>query len=348
MVIVFYLSHGFVFSVAGVLVYWLVVKPLRWGGHQVCSVGRAAVRLIGSVPGLTAAERRTLAARVAPWGAGLALATAAVWATGGVLSLSFWGTVAIRLAMAGFQTLLVGPLLALLVTGLVEAGRWLLRTTGLPKTRLGERRADALGGTVVAVVGVVIYAGLADYPLAGGARLPLADPVWGSLLVLAAMVAGGAAAGVPIRRYRDRHFPGRRSSFPPAITAEPEEEFWSPTPVSGWRAWSWNGHVLHGVMTAWPTESLTATCQTCPQVPGWNHLCGIYAVTDRKNVAAFPVGSAVVGRVELSGLVIEHERGYRGEEARIVELHVDSADTADALAARYPGVPVSVKERNED
>lgn len=49
----------------------------------------------------------------------------------------------------------------------------------------------------------------------------------------------------------------------------------------------------------------------------------------------------VIGMVELSGLVIEHEEGYRAKQARIIEVWVeDSPETARAIAARYPEVQV--------
>jgi hypothetical protein len=123
---------------------------------------------------------------------------------------------------------------------------------------------------------------------------------------------------------------------------EPDEEFWSPTPVAGWRIWAWNGQYLRGAWEFWPRARHTARCSTCQDVPGWSHTCGIYAVIDRADLRLFRAGPAtVVGRVELSGLVIEHDRGYRATHARIAELWVpDSVSVTDAIGWRYPGVTI--------
>jgi hypothetical protein len=44
--------------------------------------------------------------------------------------------------------------------------------------------------------------------------------------------------------------------------------------------------------------------------------------------------------VELSGLVIEHEDGYRASHVRILDLWTTSPTIADMLRARYPEVNV--------
>ena len=52
----------------------------------------------------------------------------------------------------------------------------------------------------------------------------------------------------------------------------------------------------------------------------------------------------VYGRVELTGLVIEHELGYRASHARIIELFVDSPDLARQIRMRYPDVTVHTSD----
>jgi hypothetical protein len=47
-----------------------------------------------------------------------------------------------------------------------------------------------------------------------------------------------------------------------------------------------------------------------------------------------------VGRVNLSGLVVEHETGYRASNATILDLWARSPFVADQLAALYPDVKV--------
>ena len=88
-----------------------------------------------------------------------------------------------------------------------------------------------------------------------------------------------------------------------------------------------------------PSWLPSATCAN--EAPGWDHTCGIYAFKEAGQIRALLIGSApsVVGRVELSGLVIEHESGYRAERARIVEL-ITPPGLREAVQARYPKVPV--------
>ena len=130
---------------------------------------------------------------------------------------------------------------------------------------------------------------------------------------------------------------------------EPTEEFWSPDGVVAWRAWQWTGSVLRGVVTEWTTQRFIAWCDYCDEPPGWDHPCGIYAVARPSEVGAmFPGKPDVVGRVELSGLVIEHESGYRASNARILDLWTASPIIADWLSKLYPDVNVHRGDPPED
>lgn len=126
-----------------------------------------------------------------------------------------------------------------------------------------------------------------------------------------------------------------RSSPPP----DPEA-FWSPVPVVGWRVWRWTGNELHGARMPWNGPWFQATCPRCPEVPGWDHTCGVYAVKEpadlTRMVRTVLQPLVVLGRVELTGLVVEHEAGYRAESGRIVELLVHPSIEA-LVAARYGG-----------
>lgn len=128
----------------------------------------------------------------------------------------------------------------------------------------------------------------------------------------------------------------------PFPTSEVLEEFWSPTAVPAWRAWRWTGEVLHGVWQPWESPTLVAECPLCLSAPADEHTCGIYAFKEPSEVVAMTGGQTglVIGRVELTGLVIEHDRGYRAGEARMVEL-MAAPSIAAAVQARYPDVPVS-------
>jgi|FLYL01.1.fsa_nt_gi hypothetical protein len=125
------------------------------------------------------------------------------------------------------------------------------------------------------------------------------------------------------------------------VDPEPAEEFWSPEPPVGWRGWMWRDGTLHGVRVPWPRPILEAECNLgCRPVPGWLCGCGIYATKDRWNAWRTPI----IGKVALSGRVIEHEEGYRAARAEILELWVP-AELAPAIRRRYPGV--RIHERTE-
>lgn len=137
--------------------------------------------------------------------------------------------------------------------------------------------------------------------------------------------------------------------FLPLEEAEDEpEEYWSDQVVEGWRVWVWTRGGLWGVQVEWPTDRLTATCQTCPEVPSWSHTCGIYAVKDPRDmfrvVRPWVTDEVVVGRVALSGMVIEHDIGYRAEHAQIVELYA-RREMLDVLAAVFPDVLVCPRDQ---
>jgi hypothetical protein len=117
---------------------------------------------------------------------------------------------------------------------------------------------------------------------------------------------------------------------------EPAEVFWSPTTVTAWRGWTWHDGALRGMWQPWPASTLTARCpHGCERAPTWSCTCGIYATTDRPT-AGF---GDMVGVVELTGRVIEHDRGYRAEHARIRTLYAPPPLCHD-LACAYPDVEV--------
>jgi hypothetical protein len=117
------------------------------------------------------------------------------------------------------------------------------------------------------------------------------------------------------------------------------EDVSSSEPIVAWRVWSLSGDTLrghHGKL--WLDRVLDAECPRCLEVPGVGCSCGIYA---SKGGGADPPrwvepdNSSIPGRVELSGIVIEHELGYRAQRARILELWAPDFWTAAALERRY-------------
>src|SRR5690554_3046331 len=150
-----------------------------------------------------------------------------------------------------------------------------------------------------------------------------------------ATVATVVWAGSALKR---RWAPTEESEEP---AADLGEEYWSPTAITAWRAWGWTGHVLRGVWQPWTSSTFVAECLDCEEVPSDSHTCGVYAFKNVSDVVAMTGRRAglVIGRVELSGLVIEHERGYRAEQVKMVELMAPPSIAA-AVQAAYPDVPV--------
>jgi hypothetical protein len=117
----------------------------------------------------------------------------------------------------------------------------------------------------------------------------------------------------------------------------PPPEFWSPRPVLGFRMWEMRGR-LHGAWRAWDRPVYRAQCvsgreeKDDGQVPHTDGRCGtppcgLYAFKEPEQLlAAFglPAGSVrwVMGLVALTGKVVEHERGYRGQQGQVVAAAV--------------------------
>jgi hypothetical protein len=248
-----------------------------------------------------------------------------------------------------------------LMTGLadIEGPRWRPLVATL-RWEIRKRGAALFRGALALVIACAILAFIVLHP---------------GLLGIFALVSVAEKLSIPIRRYRQNHFPnagtaaGNPSVVPPkgSVVASPPpvprriplqkgapwevpvptEEFLSPTAVVGWRVWAWDGRSLKGVFETWRRASHTARCRTCREVPGWSHTCGIYAVKDPLALLPFGYEFGIEGRVELSGVVIEHETGYRATKARIVELWVPrSAGVVDVIRARYPGVVIHSDPEN--
>ena len=202
-----------------------------------------------------------------------------------------------------------------------------------------------VGALVVFVLG-------ADLGSTAGIRLPTPWPNVSALLVMT--VAGAASYGLlelgsMLEYPRARLAMGYQGSW--SDVEEPDEEFWSVDMLEGWRAWRWEDGLLHGVYDRWRTTEYEATCEQCRDVPAWGHACGIYAVKSPTHVHRFHNSAQVIGRVEMWGSVIEHEKGYRSSNARITDLWVDNESMAQAIRRRYSvavhvGSPNGRKEKS--
>jgi hypothetical protein len=272
--------------------------------------------------------------------------------TGGQSSVIYW----IDVAMFSLFAYTIGfwPLWIVLVVPL-GAVTWLVGKFSRPA-------ADRIGRYFTPVVWIL--GGTSAFLVMGptpteGVALPTGYPRVGALLVLLGGSLLSAGLLVVVRRIQ---MPTQdlaplaisRSLTPLPWTAapqtvEPTEEYWSPDAVIAWRAWQWTGSVLRGVVTEWRTQRFVAWCDYCDEAPGWDHPCGIYGVPRPSEVTEmFPGKPDVVGRVALSGLVIEHESGYRASRARILDLWTRSAFVADQLSTLYPDVNVHRGDPPED
>jgi hypothetical protein len=111
-------------------------------------------------------------------------------------------------------------------------------------------------------------------------------------------------------------------------------QWWSPIPIVGYRAWLIEEDGLHGARVRWTSRHLTAGClgtsaeSEVPHVRGecGSPPCGIYATKSLKTLFRFFGGGVVrevaLGLVSLSGRVVDHDLGYRGARAQAVSLAV--------------------------
>lgn len=115
-----------------------------------------------------------------------------------------------------------------------------------------------------------------------------------------------------------------------------EGEGWSPAPITGYRLWEFAPDGLRGATGhVWSTPDLVASCPAARRhddLPHTDHLCssighgcGIYAVRDPDRLGRLGRPGFLLGRVELSGKVVEHDHGYRAGRARVTAVVAHAA-----------------------
>lgn len=108
-------------------------------------------------------------------------------------------------------------------------------------------------------------------------------------------------------------------------------EGWSPVPVIGYRLWSVTDEGIIGYRVKWTEPTLEAFCghgageDEVPHTDGrcGPPACGIYAAknpTELIDSLYDHDGEWLMGMVELSGKVVEHQRGYRAKRATVVAI----------------------------
>ena len=109
------------------------------------------------------------------------------------------------------------------------------------------------------------------------------------------------------------------------------ESMWSPTPVMAYRVWDFKDSGFYGFRKRWHESVFTATCISSGDVPHTDGRCssvafgcGVYAskVVDQllRSTRLTANQNFAAGLVALEGKVVEHERGYRAERARVISL----------------------------
>ncbi len=108
-------------------------------------------------------------------------------------------------------------------------------------------------------------------------------------------------------------------------------EGWSPVPVIGYRVWSITDEGIVGYRVKWTEPTLEAFCghgageDEVPHTDGrcGPPACGIYAAKNPTELIGTWCdydGEWLMGMVELSGKVVEHQRGYRAKTANVVAI----------------------------
>lgn len=174
--------------------------------------------------------------------------------------------------------------------------------------------------------------------------VPLAASTWGAWVVI--LVALGYIAGLRLLYRTAREVRLRAGLFPMIGSAAPlsGEAFWSPVPILAWRVWAPANRGLLGTWgTVWRRPRLKAYCHRGRHLaPDWHCTCGIYGLKSPPRLE----GAQLLGLVEFSGKVIEHEDGYRAQHATIKRLWWNpGAQTAAhrrMLSKRFEGIPIEV------
>ena len=117
-----------------------------------------------------------------------------------------------------------------------------------------------------------------------------------------------------------------------------DDTFYTFEPIVGYRGWEWSGRRLVGAVTEWQTAFMKARhidhMGSEPHLaPDWGCRCGVNVYKDVYDARGFPI----LGKVELSGLVIEFERGYRGQFGEIIEIAFDETFMPEADMVKVLG-----------
>lgn len=134
---------------------------------------------------------------------------------------------------------------------------------------------------------------------------------------------------------------------------------WSPSPVLGFRMWKLSPAGFHGYREHWKSPELMAECPTTGDGTDVPHTdgkcgsppCGIYAAKRVEDLLIehrpWDLMESAVGLVAMTGKVVEHERGYRGEYVAVLAIAlprgqgVQTTGDSEEIGLLFQGVGLS-------
>ena len=103
---------------------------------------------------------------------------------------------------------------------------------------------------------------------------------------------------------------------------------WTPIPITSFTMWRLIDSTMHDGCVPWRTSVAVGTCHRSTESPAPHATdqcaasgCGIVAMKSAGMLDGFDHDSMIaIGRLEMSGRVVEHEHGFRAELAEVVAL----------------------------
>ncbi|MDK1038242.1 MAG: hypothetical protein QGD91_04845 [Actinomycetota bacterium] len=155
---------------------------------------------------------------------------------------------------------------------------------------------------------------------------------------LVEMLHGGVADAERNVRKEDLARKKRLAALRAEMGAVEKDILWSPTAVHGYRVWTFEKDGLYGAQRPWRSPRFSARCSFDGEIPHTDGRCatvafgcGIYAAKSVEVLMDEVDGDLgrqfVVGLVGLEGRVVEHDRGYRGEQATVLAATIVNRGT---------------------
>lgn len=103
---------------------------------------------------------------------------------------------------------------------------------------------------------------------------------------------------------------------------------WTPIPITSFTMWHLVDSAMHDGSVPWQTNVAVGRCTQAEEPPAPHAIdrcaaagCGIVGLKRAGDLAGFAHdGIAAIGRLEMSGRVVEHEHGFRSQLAEVVAV----------------------------